>query len=266
LTSGLPDPSAIQKQKDDHVRTLDETLRQDAGRIDAALKQQRESMEQAAEEQKRLFIEQVDNQIKMQEMDLDQQFLQVLQHVKQQATRQRAQLEKQAMELSWDYAEKKVEEDMLSHQFELAKNQQALKREMMNTVTAVKSLPSYLPPTSSTVMGISQVSSNPFAQEALRCNAQDSLTPPIVHAPLGMRTSTVAGVGPTQVSSTLAYNQTAARVSAALPTTVSAMPSLATTVAGPLPMYGSASWSPVPVAQPITQMVQGAVSYVPTMA
>merc|ERR1719487_1397587 len=105
-------------------------------------------MHQAAEQQKKQFGEQIDKQVKMQEMDLDQQFLQVLQYVKQQATRQRAQLEQQAMQLSFEYQEKKVEEDMLAHQFELSKHQQALRNQMM-TNGPLSPLPSYKPVQSS---------------------------------------------------------------------------------------------------------------------
>merc|ERR1719421_2391671 len=107
-------------------------------------------MYQAAEKQKQQFGMQVDEQVKMQEMDLDQQFLQVLQYVKQQATRQRAQLEQQAMQLTFEYQEKKVEEDMLAHQFELSKHQNALKTQMMSQ-PPLSPLPSYLPVASSTV-------------------------------------------------------------------------------------------------------------------
>merc|ERR1719487_2270748 len=101
-------------------------------------------MHQAAEQQKKQFGEQIDKQVKMQEMELDQQFLQVLQYVKQQATRQRAQLEQQAMQLSFEYQEKKVEEDMLAHQFELSKHQQELRQRIIAT-GPVQPLPTYLP-------------------------------------------------------------------------------------------------------------------------
>jgi len=92
LTQGLPEPGTVQRQKDEHVRNLDDQLRKGAIQLDAEHKQQRDTMHQAAEEQKKQFGLKVDQQVKMQEMDLDHQFLQVLQYVKQQATRQRAQL------------------------------------------------------------------------------------------------------------------------------------------------------------------------------
>merc|ERR1719271_874375 len=101
-------------------------------------------MNQTADQTKKQFALQVDQQVKMQEMDLDHQFLQVLQYVKQQATRQRAQLEQQAMQLTFEYQEKKVEEDMLAHQFELSKHQQALKTQMLSA-GPLSPLPSYKP-------------------------------------------------------------------------------------------------------------------------
>merc|ERR1719352_653688 len=102
---------------------------------------------------KKQFGLKVDQQVKMQEMDLDQQFLQVLQYVKQQATRQRAILEQQAMQLSFEYQEKKVEEDMLAHQFELSKHQQALRNQMV-TNGPLSPLPSYKPAATSSVQGL----------------------------------------------------------------------------------------------------------------
>lgn len=276
LTQGIPDPSAIMKQKDDYCKGLDQNLRQGAVHLDTQHKQQRETMHAMAERQKAQFMEQIDNQVKMQEMDLDQQFLHVLQHVKQQATRQRAQLEQQAMQLSFEYQEKKVEEDMLAHQFELSKQQNLLRTRMVQT-SAIPPLPSYLPPSSSSQQALVQnaIPSNPYAQEALRTMKADALTPPTVVAPLGMRCNTIASSGPPVANSALSYNQTGARYAAAvaMPSNISAMngalstmttamltgtPSYAPVAAVTRPtvsytppvMHGSSSFSPLPVAAP----------------
>jgi hypothetical protein len=208
------------KQKEEYVRTLDDQLRQGAALLDSQHKQQRESMHQAAEEQKNQFGQQVDRQVKMQEMDLDKQFLQVLQYVKQQATRQRSQLEQQAMQLSFEYQEKKVEEDMLSHQFELSKHQQALKTQMV-AQGPLSPLPSYLPPTSSVqMMTTSQVPSNPFASAQMAAIASDAMAPALSYAPLGGSCQTVGYASssfvPPQSAATAAYSSAAAGMMASV--------------------------------------------------
>jgi len=182
ITQGMPDPITVQRQKEGYVRTLDDQLRQGAVTLDNQHKQQRDTMHQAAEQQKQQFGQQVDQQVKMQEMDLDHQFLQVLQYVKQQATRQRAQLEQQAMQLSFEYQEKKVEEDMLAHQFELSKNQQVLKTQMLQQ-GPLSPLPSYLPVSSSMQSATLQVPSNPFAANQLGAMARDAVAPQLSYSP-----------------------------------------------------------------------------------
>merc|ERR1719335_1077340 len=183
----MPDPAMVQKQKEGYVRTLDDQLRQGTATLDNQHKQQRDLMHQAAEEQKKQFGIQIDQQVRMQEMDLDQQFLHVLQCVKQQATRQRAQLEQQAMQLSFEYQEKKVEEDMLAHQFELTKHQQALRNQMYAN-GPLSPLPSYKPVSSTTVAaGVAQVPASPFAANRLQAFANDATAPVLTYAPLGDR-------------------------------------------------------------------------------
>jgi hypothetical protein len=266
LTQGIPDPAAIQKQKDDYVRGLDANLRKGAATLEQTTKDQRATMRSAAEVQKKLFMEQIDNQVKMQEMDLDQQFLQVLQHVKQQATRQRAQLEEQAMKLSFEYQERKVEEDMLSHQFELAKHQQVLRNQMVTTAT-VSPLPSYLPPTSSILQNnsVQNVPANPFAQENLRAMAQDALTPPIVHAPLGMRCSTVATSGPPKASLTSSFSQTAGQFNAVNIQTPSIVPSPSTATTVMVPQT-TTSYVPGSATTTMPTTYASPSSYVPSMS
>jgi len=189
LTQGMPDPATVQKQKDGYVRTLDDQLRQGSATLDNQHRSQRDTMHQAAEEQKKQFGMQIDQQVKLQEMDLDQQFLQVLQYVKQQATRQRAQLEQQAMQLSFEYQEKKVEEDMLAHQFELSKHQLALKGQI-NAIGPLSPLPSYKPAMTTVMqpMPTMSVPSNPYAAAQVAAIASDAMAPALSYAPLAAAT------------------------------------------------------------------------------
>mmetsp|Transcript_5567 Transcript_5567/g.9990 ORF Transcript_5567/g.9990 Transcript_5567/m.9990 type:complete len:402 (-) Transcript_5567:30-1235(-) len=126
LIANMPDPDDVRRQKDQHLRTLDSQLKEGLEKLDTQIKEKRKMMLAQAEKQKIDFGLKVDAEVKMQELDLDKQFLSVVQYVKQEATRQRAMLEQQAMQLSFQYQEKKVEEDMLAQQFELHKQQHAV--------------------------------------------------------------------------------------------------------------------------------------------
>lgn len=130
LTANIPDPAAVAAQKDQHLRNLDAQLQQGLLTIDQTFKEKREGMFAQAEKQKVDFYMKVDQEVKMQELDLDKQFLSVVQYVKQEATRQRALLQQQAMTLTFQYQERKVEEDMLAQQFELHKQQTAIQETM----------------------------------------------------------------------------------------------------------------------------------------
>jgi len=240
LTQGMPDPATVQRQKEGYVRTLDDQLRKGAVQLDTEHKQQRDLMHQAAEGQKKQFGMQIDQQVKMQEMDLDQQFLQVLQYVKQQATRQRAILEQQAMQLSFEYQEKKVEEDMLAHQFELSKHQQALKNQML-TNGPMSPLPSYMPVSSSTT----QVPSNPYAANRLAATVTDATAPVLAYAPLGGGST----VNPGFV--TTSYVPPVANAGPPITTTIGA-PSLSSTPLAPIP-------TATVVAPPVTALPPGTI-------
>lgn len=126
LTANLPDPGAVQQQKDAHLKVLDDQLKEGLAKVTAQTKEKRMVMLAQAEKQKVDFGLMVDAEVRLQELDLDKQFLSVVQFVKQEATRQRAMLEQQAAQLAFQYQEKKVEEDMLAQQFELHKQQHAI--------------------------------------------------------------------------------------------------------------------------------------------
>mmetsp|Transcript_128719 Transcript_128719/g.227817 ORF Transcript_128719/g.227817 Transcript_128719/m.227817 type:complete len:397 (-) Transcript_128719:49-1239(-) len=142
LIANMPDPDDVRRQKDQHLRTLDSQLKEGLEKLDTQIKEKRKMMLAQAEKQKIDFGLKVDAEVKMQELDLDKQFLSVVQYVKQEATRQRAMLEQQAMQLSFQYQEKKVEEDMLAQQFELHKQQHAIQETIQRQppVTPLKSL------------------------------------------------------------------------------------------------------------------------------
>ena len=67
LTEGIPDPNAIEQQKQAYSQGLDEQLRQGAAILNQQLKQQMDQLHALGDEQKKKYYVQVDHEIKSQE-------------------------------------------------------------------------------------------------------------------------------------------------------------------------------------------------------
>jgi len=129
LTQGLPDPRAVEQQREQYMRTLDEQLKQGAEVLNAQLKQQQECLLRMGDQEKRQFGLQVDQRIKQQELELVQQHNQQLLMLQQAAQQQKAALEQQANALLLEYNQKKAAEDLASQMFKFeAESQEAHKR------------------------------------------------------------------------------------------------------------------------------------------
>merc|ERR1719265_2090218 len=55
LTSGMPDPKTISKQKDDYMKMLDEQLKQGMASLDQQVKHQKSYLQQQADQQKKQY-------------------------------------------------------------------------------------------------------------------------------------------------------------------------------------------------------------------
>jgi hypothetical protein len=117
LTQGLPDPKAVEQQREQYMKTLDEQLKQGAEVLNAQLKQQQECLLRMGDQEKRQFGLQVDQRIKHQELELVQQHNQQLLMLQQAAQQQKAALEQQANALLLEYNQKKAAEDLASQMF-----------------------------------------------------------------------------------------------------------------------------------------------------
>ena len=67
LTEGIPDPNAIEQQKQAFSQGLDEQMRQGAAILNQQLKQQMDQLHALGDEQKKKYYVQVDHEIKSQE-------------------------------------------------------------------------------------------------------------------------------------------------------------------------------------------------------
>merc|ERR1719337_191844 len=100
LTTGMPDPNAIQKQKAAYAKMLDDQLKQGTDVLNSQLKYQKEYLAAQAEQQKQTFLMQLDQQVKQTDFQLQQQYTQQLASLQQQAAQQKAALEQQSMQLT----------------------------------------------------------------------------------------------------------------------------------------------------------------------
>jgi len=117
-TEGLPDPVAIETQRGQYVKSLDEQLKQGADVLNKQLKQQQEYLLRMGDQQKRQFGLQVDQNIKHQELELVQQHNQQLLMLQQAAQQQKVALEQQANALLIEYNQKKANEELAAQMFQ----------------------------------------------------------------------------------------------------------------------------------------------------
>jgi septal ring factor EnvC (AmiA/AmiB activator) len=130
LTTGMPDPSTISKQKDAYMKMLDEQFKQGTHVLDAQTTHQKDYLKSQADQQKKQFIMQIDMEVKQQEMALEQQRQEQLMTLQVQSQQQKSALEQQAMQLSMEYQQKKAEEEVQKQQYVMEKQQQEMQRKM----------------------------------------------------------------------------------------------------------------------------------------
>jgi len=130
LTTGMPDPATISKQKDAYNKMLEEQLKQGITVLDAQVKHQKDYLVAQADQQKKQFTMQIEMEVRQQEMALQQQYAEQSMALQQQASQQKAALEQQAMQLTMDYQQKKAEETMQKQQYEMERQQTELQSRM----------------------------------------------------------------------------------------------------------------------------------------
>mmetsp|Transcript_85064 Transcript_85064/g.183398 ORF Transcript_85064/g.183398 Transcript_85064/m.183398 type:complete len:428 (-) Transcript_85064:5-1288(-) len=118
LTSGIPDPLSIERQKSAYSKGLDDQLKHGTDVLAQQLKQQSDYLYAVGDQQKRQYNLQVDQQIKQQEMLLAQQHNEQLLMLQQAAQQQKSALEHQANALLLEYNQRKAHEELLLQQYQ----------------------------------------------------------------------------------------------------------------------------------------------------
>lgn len=160
LTSGMPDPVTIAKQREAYAKMLDEQLKQGVTVLEAQLKHQSDYLRAQANQQKNMFRMQLEMEIAQQEMALAQQHAEQTMALNQQAAQQKQQLESQALMLSIEYQKKRAEEDVQRKQYEMDcqqhEVQSRLTAEMHNLGVTVPSVVSPGSPMLQNTLGLTQ--------------------------------------------------------------------------------------------------------------
>lgn len=116
LTAGIPDPAAVQRQKESYARSLEEQLRKGVEVLAATHKQQTDLLHAQANEEKNRFNVAMDQEVKQRELGISQQYNEQLMRLQQAAQTRRAELDQQACGLTLEYQQQKVEQECASQQ------------------------------------------------------------------------------------------------------------------------------------------------------
>jgi len=119
LTSGLPDPGAIAKQREAYIKALEEQERQAIAVLEQQRAQQVSLLRAQGDQQKQKFFLEVNQQVSQNDIVLTQTHSEQMMLLNQQYSQQRGTLENQANALIMEYQQKKAQEDMMMQQYEL---------------------------------------------------------------------------------------------------------------------------------------------------
>jgi len=119
VTSGMPDPEAIAKQRASYLRALEEQEKQAIGVLEQQKKQQIDLLRAKGDQQKRKYCLEVNQQVAQNDIVLDQQRSEQLMTLNQQYSQQRGILENQANTLIMEYQQKRAQEEMCIQQYKL---------------------------------------------------------------------------------------------------------------------------------------------------
>eukprot|EP00930_Biecheleria_cincta_P097825 TRINITY_DN89513_c0_g1_i1.p1 TRINITY_DN89513_c0_g1~~TRINITY_DN89513_c0_g1_i1.p1 ORF type:complete len:336 (-),score=76.62 TRINITY_DN89513_c0_g1_i1:165-1172(-) len=223
LTSDMPDPTAISRQKDNYMKMLEQQLQQSISVLDQRVKYQRDALQIQHEQQKKQLLMQLDQNIKAQDMALTQQYSEQLMSLQLQNTSHKAALEQQAMQLSMDYEQRKAEEDLYRAQYEMQKQHEQAAEMLREEHQRVLSPPDHrfedethggnevilsagYTPASRTLVGLAGAAPPSLLQTSpLAPSQQQQLVYPRSVSPLPLPTSSMRSISPAPLAQTIGY-------------------------------------------------------------
>jgi len=154
LTRGMPEPAAIDQQRNAYAKALDLELQKSIQAIQEKNAMEKKMLAQAAQQQKQMYELQVDQQYQGQAAQLDEQRNMQLLGLQQEAMNQKIGLENQAAGLKMEYQQRAAQEEMMFKQYELQRShfdaeQKLLKEREQQAASQVQAPPPgamFLPP------------------------------------------------------------------------------------------------------------------------
>lgn len=167
----LPDPAAIEEQKQAYSRSLDLQFENGNNSLKLQNEQRKKQLIEAGEQRKSALILQVDQQVAMQSKVLDEQMNQAVLALKQAALDQRAILSQQAANLILECQQRKMQEEFVASQAEMkrqyldsqSKLQSEAKRHYADVMTRVQATGAQQP-------GLAQSDATGLASPPMPCS------------------------------------------------------------------------------------------------
>merc|ERR1719253_2553568 len=119
ITSGIPDPDSISKQRAAYLKALGEQEQQAIEVLEQQRAQQVQLLRAQGDQQKKKFFLEVDQQVSQNDIVLTQQHGEQMMVLNQQYSQQRGILENQANSLIMEYQQKKAQEEMQMQHYQL---------------------------------------------------------------------------------------------------------------------------------------------------
>jgi len=183
LTKGMPDPSAIDQQRNAYAKALDLELQKSIQAIQEKKAMEKKMLAQAAQQQKQMYELQVDQMVQGQAAQLDEHRNMQLLGLQQEAMNQKIGLENQAAGLKMEYQQRAAQEEMMFKQYELQRThydaEQKLLGERQQQAAAQVQVPPpgamFLPPGSPPGMMMMQQQPPPGMRMQMPMEAQQQM-------------------------------------------------------------------------------------------
>jgi len=143
LTRGIPDPTAIESQREAYSRSLEHQLERGNLSLQEQHKVRKQQLYNAAQQRKQALLLQVEQQMRLEEMALDEQTNQAMLGLKKAALDQRAALDQQAAAITLEYQQRKMQEEFAATQAEIHRQYMESHLKLQQDVAAK---PQHVPP------------------------------------------------------------------------------------------------------------------------
>jgi len=130
----MPDPAAIESQREAYSRSLEHQLERGNLSLQEQHKARKQQLYNAAQQRKQALILQVEQQMRLEEMALDEQTNKAMLGLKKAALDQRAALDQQAAGLTLEYQQRKMQEEFAATQAEIHRQYMESNLKLQNEV------------------------------------------------------------------------------------------------------------------------------------